>query len=151
MTLFVPDVNVLVYAFRTDSPEHEVYASWLNDALRADRVGVADTIVAGFMRIVTHSRIYSEPTPPKTALTFVRQLLAAPSTQWLRQGASAWEQFDAITSTDSAIRGSLVPDAHIAALCISNGARLATRDRGFARFSQLRWFDPGEKTGDHPN
>lgn len=145
MTLFVPDVNVLVYAFRTDSSEHDAYAEWLNDALRTDRIGVADTILSGFVRVVTHARIYSEPTPPKSALAFVRDLVRAPTTDWLRQGLSAWEKFDALASGDSAVRGNLVPDAHIAALCLANGARLATRDRGFARFPDLKWFDPGKE------
>lgn len=142
MTLFVPDVNVLVYAFRSDSSDHDVYADWLNGALRTDRIGVADTTLSGFMRVVTHSRIFTEPTPPKAALAFVRHLVDAPTTEWLRQGASAWEKFDLLASADGAVRGNLVPDAHIAALCLANGARLATRDRGFARFPDLKWFDP---------
>ena len=142
MTLFVPDVNVLVYAFRTDAPEHDAYASWLNGALRTDRIGVADTILSGFMRVVTHPRIYAEPTPANAALSYVRHLLNAPNTDWLQQGPSAWEKFDALASDDAAVRGNLVPDAHIAALCLANRARLATRDRGFARFDGLKWFDP---------
>lgn len=144
MTLLVPDVNVLVYAFRTDSPHHNAYAEWLNGALRTDRIGVADTILSGFMRVVTHSRIYAEPTPASAALAYVRHLLNAPSTDWLHQGPSAWEKFDALASGDGAVRSNLVPDAHIAALCLANGARLATGDRGFARFPGLKCFDPGE-------
>ena len=143
MTLVVPDANVLVYAFRADSPDHDAYADWLNGALRADRIGVADTILSGFVRIVTHPRIYTEPTPLGAALAYVRHLLNSPNTDWLRQGPSAWEKFDALASEDVAVRGNLVPDAHIAALCLANGARLATRDRGFARFPGLKSFDPG--------
>ena len=143
MTLFVPDVNVLVYAFRADSPGHDAYAGWLNNALRTDRIGVADTILSSFMRIVTHPRIYAEPTPADAALAYVRHLLSASNTDWLQQGPSAWEKFDALAFDDTAVRGNLVPDAHIAALCLANRARLATRDRGFARFAGLKWFDPG--------
>lgn len=144
MTLFVPDVNVLVYAFRTDAPDHDAYAGWLNGALRTDRIGVADTILSGFMRVVTHPRIYAEPAPADVALSYVRHLLNSPNTDWLQQGSSAWEKFDALASDDAAVRGNLVADAHIAALCLANRARLATRDRGFARFAGLKWFDPGK-------
>ncbi len=144
MRLLVPDVNVLVSAFRTDSPEHDAYADWLNNALRTDRIGVADTILSGFVRVVTHPRIYSEPTPPDAALGFVRHLLAAPTSEWLRLGASAWDRFEALAADDPAVRGNLIPDAHVAALCLANGARLATRDRGFARFAGLKWFDPAK-------
>ena len=140
--MLVPDVNILVYAFRTDSVEHDVYRAWLTDALAADRIGLTDTIVSGFVRIVTHPRIYADPTPAAAAASFVRHLADAPRTGWLRSGAAAWDAFEELTATDHAIRGNLVPDAYIAALCIANGARLATRDRGFARFPGLRWFDP---------
>lgn len=144
MTLVLPDVNVLVYAFRADATEHARYAEWLNTALRTDQVGVADTILSGFIRVVTHPRIYAEPTPTKAALAFVRHLLNAQNAMWLSQGGAAWKKFDALASDDAAVRGNLVPDAHIAALCLANGARLATRDRGFARFPGLKWFDPAK-------
>jgi predicted nucleic acid-binding protein len=35
-----------------------------------------------------------------------------------------------------------VPDAHLAALAISHGLRLASHDSGFGRLAALRWFDP---------
>jgi len=41
-----------------------------------------------------------------------------------------------------AISGTLVPDAHLAAVALTHGCRLATADRGFARFPGLDWFDP---------
>jgi predicted nucleic acid-binding protein len=40
------------------------------------------------------------------------------------------------------VRGPLVPDAWLAALALSHGCRLATADRGFARFDGLDWFVP---------
>lgn len=33
-------------------------------------------------------------------------------------------------------------DAHLAALAISHGLRIASHDSGFARFPAVRWFDP---------
>ncbi|GAA4487507.1 TA system VapC family ribonuclease toxin [Microbacterium panaciterrae] len=144
MTVLVPDVNILVYAFRTDSPAHDVYRAWLNEAVATDHIGLADTIVSGFVRIVTHPRIFEDPAPAAAAVSFVRHLVDSPRTGWLPTGAAAWDAFEELTATDHAIRGNLVPDAYIAALCIANGARLATRDRGFARFPGLRWFDPGQ-------
>lgn len=142
MTLLVPDVNVLIHAFRTDSVAHDACARWLNTTLSTDRVGVSDTILTGFMRIVTHPRIFPEPTPTAAAATFTQELVEAPRSQWLSQGAVPWRVFDGFTASDAGIRGNLVSDAHIAALCLANGAHLATRDRGFARFPGLIWFDP---------
>lgn len=146
MTLIVPDMNVLVYAFRTDSPQHDAYRTWLTNSLSAGRIGLADTILTGFVRIATHPRIFADPAPPAAAVSFVRHLIDAPGSTWLRQGSSAWEAFEGMTASDPGIRGNLVPDAHIAALCLANSARLATRDRGFARFPGLKSFDPGVTT-----
>jgi predicted nucleic acid-binding protein len=40
------------------------------------------------------------------------------------------------------LRANDVADAHLAALAIEHGLRLATTDSGFARFGQLEWFNP---------
>ncbi|WP_017203775.1 TA system VapC family ribonuclease toxin [Microbacterium algeriense] len=147
--MIVPDVNILVYAFRADSAEHPTYGPWLNEALAHESIGVSDTILSGFVRIVTHPRITTAPAPIDAAMAFTRSLLAAPRTQWLTTGPPAWDRFDALAASDRGIRGNLVPDAYIAAVTLANGARLATRDRGFARFPDLRWFDPGSDMPEH--
>lgn len=35
-----------------------------------------------------------------------------------------------------------VPDLYLAALALEHGLAVATHDRGFARFTMLRWIDP---------
>ena len=59
---------------------------------------------------------------------------------------SVWSAFDRLVADDRQIKGNRVPDAYIAAVAISHKARVATRDRGFARFPGLSWFDPGAPT-----
>ena len=54
------------------------------------------------------------------------------------------ERSRAIAARDEQVRGALVPDAWPAALALSYGCRLATADRGFARFDDLEWFVPVE-------
>ena len=140
--LIVPDINVLIHAFRTDVEHHETYATWLRTTLRDERLGIADVITTGFLRPVTHPRIFAEPTPTAAALDFIDAITARSRTSWLQQGAEPWQRLATIARADNGVRANLVPDAHIAALCLSNGAHLATRDRGFARFPGLRFFDP---------
>jgi predicted nucleic acid-binding protein len=63
---------------------------------------------------------------------------------------SAGARWRAAPSTSSAVglcrsseaRGSVVPDAYLAALAIERGATMSTADRGFARFDGLRWRHP---------
>ncbi len=140
--MIVPDVNVLVYAFHADSPHHADYADWLNRTVADEAIGLSDVVLSGFVRIVTHPRIYERPAPAAAAIEFTRRVAAAPRAQWLLPGPPAWQRLADLASDDGGIRGNLVPDAYLAALCLANGGRLATRDRGFARFPGLRWFDP---------
>lgn len=76
----VPDVNVLVAASRSDHPHHRIARSWLNDALAACAAGASlklpPMVVAGFLRLVTHPRIFVTPTPVQEAVGFVDALLS---------------------------------------------------------------------------
>jgi toxin-antitoxin system PIN domain toxin len=142
--MILPDVNVLVYAFLAAEPRHATYRSWLDHALNSgDQIAITDPAALGFVRVVTNARIYSVPATTSDATAFVNAILSAPSTRWLTAGDAAWRRFDAIVDADRQVRGSLVPDAWLAALALANGCRLATADRGFARFEGLDWFDPG--------
>ncbi|MBA2554732.1 MAG: PIN domain-containing protein [Geodermatophilaceae bacterium] len=141
--MILPDVNVLVYAFRREAPEHELYAAWLSNVVAGSaELALHDVPLAGFVRIVTNPRILSRPAPTEAALSFVERLIAAPRSRWLSSGAVAWEHLADLVRGDSAIRGNLLPDAHLAAVALAHGCRFATADRGFARFPGLDWFDP---------
>ena len=60
--MLLPDVNVLVYAHREDAPDHTQYRAWLEDLLNSDQAyGMAELVLSGFLRIVTHSRIFNPP------------------------------------------------------------------------------------------
>ena len=52
--MILPDVNVLVYAFREGSQHHQQYVDWLTDLVSgADELALSDLVVSGFVRIVT--------------------------------------------------------------------------------------------------
>jgi uncharacterized protein len=97
---------------------------------------------------VTSARILPDPAPTTRALRFVDALRAAPRARQLAPTAATWERLRIIATRDEQVRGPLVPDAWLAALAISHGCRLATADRGFARFDELDWFVPVEPTVD---
>jgi hypothetical protein len=141
--VILADVNVLVYAFDEETTGHEHYRDWLLGAIVGDEgLGLVDAVLAGFVRIVTDPRIYDHPASALDALDFVDSLAHAPSTRWISSNLSAWKAFGALAERDTGIRGNRIPDAFLAALSIVNGARLATADRGFARYPGLNWFDP---------
>lgn len=141
--MIVPDVNVLVHAFNSESPKHDSYADWLDKLVNGpEEIGLFDPVLSGFVRIVSHPRVLVRPAPTAVALSFVTTLSGSPSARWLRGSPALWEALDKFVASDEGIRGNLVPDALIAAAAVVHGARVATADRGFARFPGLSFFDP---------
>jgi uncharacterized protein len=136
------DVNVLVYAHRDESPGHAEYLSWLEDARRADEpLGVSPLVLSGFLRVVTHPRVFADPTPLDVALAFADAVRTSPNALRLLPGARHWGIFTRLCS-NADVRGNLVPDAYLAALAIEHGGTWYSADRGFARFGDLRWCHP---------
>lgn len=141
--VILPDVNVLVFAHRREAAGHERYAAWLGDLVAgSDELAVVESTLVGFVRVVTNPRIMADPTPTEAALRFVGILRGASRSRWLGPTQATWRELRRIADADSQVRGNLVPDAWLAALCRSHGARLASADRGFARFEGLDCFDP---------
>jgi predicted nucleic acid-binding protein len=67
--LILLDVNILVYAHRDDAGDHEKYRRWLEETMDSgDGFGISELVLSAFVRIVTHSRIYPDPTPVERAL-----------------------------------------------------------------------------------
>ena len=136
------DVNALVYAFRTDAREHDAYAVWLEELVNSDEAyAVSDLILSGFLRVVTHPRVFTPPTPVPAALAFVGMFRSQPSAGPIQPGARHWDIFTKICRDVSA-RGNLVPDAFLAALAIESGSEFVTTDGDYARFRDLRWRHP---------
>lgn len=106
--------------------------------------GLTAAVLVRFVRVVTHPRVFSPPTPLESALAFVEALRSEPNAVFLSPGARHWDIFTRICRAAGA-RGNLVPDAYLAALAIENGSELVTADRGFARFPGLSWRHPLEQ------
>lgn len=142
--MILPDVNVVVYAYKREEDHHARYADWLNNvAAGTETLALVDVVLTGFLRIVTNRRIYADPAPLDDALSFVTALRGAGRSRTVHATAAAWDRLAAFAGTDRLLRGNLVPDAWLAAIAVTNGARIATADAGFSRFAGLEWFDPG--------
>jgi len=135
-------VNVLVYAHREDAREHGPFREWLEGVLNGpEAFGVSDLVLSGFLRIVTHPRVFATPTPLEHALAFCEVLRGAPGRVGIEPGERHWGIF-ARLCRDAGARGNLVPDAWLAALAIESGSEWITTDRDYARFPGLRWRHP---------
>ena len=136
------DINVLVYAHRSDLPEHPEYRQFLERVANGDEpLALPDAVLAGFARVVTNRRIFSEPTSQDEAWAAIEALLAAPAALQLRPGQRHWPLFRQLAA-DIDARGNDISDAYMAAYAIENNATWLSADRGFARFRRLRWSHP---------
>ena len=142
MSVILFDVNVFMYAHRDDAADHRRFRDWFESQMRApEPFGVADIVLSGFIRIVTHNRIFGTPTPIATALRICREVMDQPNAVLLRPGERHWQIFEDLCIRANA-RADLVSDAYLAALAIEHGCELITLDRDFARFPGLRWRLP---------
>ena len=136
------DVNVLVYAHREDIANHLPYREWLESVINGDQAyAVSDLILSGFVRVVTHPKIFGKPSTLREALAFTEQLRGQPGCVAVQPGPRHWDIFKRLCST-AADKGNLVPDAYLAALAIEAGCEWITTDRDFSRFPGLRWRSP---------
>ncbi|MGH9339512.1 MAG: type II toxin-antitoxin system VapC family toxin [Acidobacteriota bacterium] len=140
--MFLIDVNVLVYAHREDADQHVEYLRWIERLINSEEAyGVSELVLSGFLRIVTHPKIFQDPSPLKLALNFTARFRDRPNAVAVNPGERHWRIFTRLCR-DSGARGNLVSDAYLAALAIESGSTWITTDRDYARFSGLRWRHP---------
>lgn len=138
----IPDVNVLVAAFRRDHPHHADAEDWLRGAVVAvGGLGLSGAVASGFVGIVTNRRIFVDPTPLADAIAQIQVLRSNPEVVDVHPGPRHWDIFSRLC-TEADARGNLVSDAAHAAVAIEQGAIWVTFDRDFARFPGLRWEVP---------
>ncbi len=140
MLLF--DVNIWVYAHREDSPNHNQYRHFVESVMENDNPFAVSTLtLSGFVRIVTHPKIFNPPSPIPTALRFCNQVINHQDAVLVTPGNRHWEIFEKLCGNFEA-KGNLVPDAFFAALAIESGCTWVSSDRDFSRFSELDWKHP---------
>jgi len=140
--MILPDVNVLVYALRTDVPEHSLCRPWLNKVVLGQaRFAVSSVALAAVVRITTNPRLQPSSVSRDDALGFCDDLLEQPHCQVVEPGERHWDIFKRLCA-DADIRGPMVTDAWFAALAIEWGCEWVTLDRDFARFPGLKWSVP---------
>lgn len=130
-----PDVNVLVAASRSDHPHHAVALAWLQNALAQCATGnslkLLPLVVASFLRLVTHPKIFIDPTPINDAVAFVDALLAVPGVEMPSVGAE-WPLLRQLC-LDKQLKANHLPDAWLAAAVMQLGEHLVTFDVDFKK------------------
>lgn len=140
--MWLPDVNVLVYAHRSDTEHHAKSANWLSGVAEGDGpFALSELVISGFIRVVTNRRVFRVASPTDSALEFVAELTRRPTCRLVRPGPRHLEIFLGLCRRHT-LAGGLVADAYHAALAIEAGCTWVTYDTDFARFEGLTWSTP---------
>lgn len=135
-------MNVLVYAQRGGTPEHDRIGAWLQDTANGSAAfGLSTLVLSGALRVLTHPRVFANPTPLDQAVEFVRALHGRPNCVEITPGPRHWSIFTELCRATRAT-GNEIPDAYLAALAIESGSEWVTTDTGFSRYPGLRWTHP---------
>jgi len=144
--MILPDVNVLIYAFRKDALHHNICRPWLNALVEGDsRFGVSPLVLATLIRITTNRRAFAVPSALDEAFGFCSDILVQPHCQVVETGERHWNIFQQLC-LDTETRGPRISDAWFAALAIEWGCTWITMDRDYARFPGLDWRLPQAKS-----
>lgn len=130
-----PDINVLVAASRSDHVHHKPALAWLKNAIDSCAIGgtieILPMVAAGFLRLVTHPKIFGQPTPTTDAVAFLDAILNIPGVE-MPELAREWPTLRQLCIVGKLFANS-IPDAWIAAAIRTNGGHLVTFDKGFHR------------------
>jgi len=136
--VIVIDVNLLLYAHDTASKDHRRAALWLERVFSgAEVIGLSWSTILAFLRIATTPKILSSPYELDDAKSIVTDWLERDNVAIVGPTDRHWRILSGLLPK-SRVRGSLIMDAHLAALAIEHGAMLCTNDRDFARFPGLK-------------
>ena len=128
--MIVPDLNLLIYAYNDATPLHGPARSWWEDIVNGtERVGVPWVVAAGFVRLMTHRRVLSNPITAEQAVDYVQEWFRSSHVAPLNPGTDHLTLLRSALSA-AGVGGNLVTDAHIAALAIEYQAELHSNDPG---------------------
>lgn len=137
------DTNILVYAHRRDSDWHIQARNLIKELAEGrNQWAVPWPSVHEFLAIVTHPKIYAPSSTVKQATVQVDAWLASDSLVLLGESSDHWLNLKELVIKGQ-VRGPLVHDARIAALCMTHGVtEFLTADRDFSRFPTLSTRNP---------
>ena len=132
--MIILDVNILIYANNAGLPQHAATRKWLEELLDGhEGIGVPWITAWAFLRLTTNKRIFPAPFSVAEASAILREVMAHPRVRMIDPGPRHLDLLEQ-TAIEGQVSGPMMTDATLAALCLEQGATMASTDRGFARY-----------------
>lgn len=137
------DANVLLYSVNPSAEHHEVAKGWLDRALNsAETIVLPWASLLAFVRLSTHPRVSDRPLRIDDALAIVEGWTSLSNVVTGETDARHIERMGALLRPHGR-GGTLVNDAHLAAIALRYDATVVTFDGDLGRFHGVRWMHPG--------
>jgi len=135
----LPDVNILVYAYRAELTMHTLCREWMESQINGTKpFAMSELIMSAFLRLVTNRKIFKTPAPLAEAIMFTQAIRQSECCVMVAPGVNHWVIFTELCQAIGAM-GNDIPDAYFAALAIESNCTWVSSDKGFSRFPNLRW------------
>ena len=137
------DTNILVYAHRSESEFHARAKGLVRSAAEGiEPWALLWPCLHEFVAVVTHPKIFKQPSELAVALQQVTLWLGSPTVVLLGEAEGYWETLSRLARSGH-IQGPKVHDARIAALAAFHAVdELWSADRDFNRFPSLKVSNP---------
>ncbi len=140
--MILPDLNLLVYAYNADAPQHREARAWWETVMNgSDAVAMPWMVCHGFIRLMTHPRVMKLPLRPAEAVEHVRSWIAQPNLHFVEPGSKHLSILELLLQA-LGVAGDMTTDAILAAIAIEHQCELHSNDADFTRFHGLRWMNP---------
>ncbi len=138
------DTNVLVYSHRRESRVHEQARRVIRELAEGDRPwAIPWPCCYEFLSVATNRRIWrGAQSTPDQAWSQLKVWTDSPSNRLLAETSDFLQVLERLLLRPR-VRGPVVHDARVAAICLAHGIdELLTRDRDFALFPELETRNP---------
>lgn len=142
--MFVVDTNILVYAANKRARQNRAAAAAIEEWRSGpEQWFVTWSILYEFMRVATHSQVFSSPLTFAESWCFIESLFLSPSFGALTETERHPQIVGELSAEYPAIAGNPMHDLHIAALMREHGVtEIRTADTDFHQFRFLRVVNP---------
>jgi uncharacterized protein len=139
MTVIAIDTNVLVYAHRREATEHDKALEVIRAlAASANAWAIPWPCVYEFFSVVTNRRVWKDAaSTPEQAWAQLESWFGAPNLRLIHETEAFTQLLERFVKRPR-VRGPIVHDARVAAICVAHGVeKLVSRDRDFSLFPEV--------------